>query len=50
MVIGAYVLYLVPYIVASYYERYGAPLLGIKVLLVLLAADRCSVLAGLTRP
>ncbi len=39
-VIGVYWLYLLPYIAASYYERYGMPLLGIKVLLVLWAGDR----------
>jgi hypothetical protein len=39
-VIGVYWIYLLPYIVASYYERYGMPLLGVKVLLVLWAADR----------
>jgi hypothetical protein len=31
--------YLLPYIWASYYERYGLPLLGLKVLLVLWAID-----------
>jgi len=40
MVIGVYGLYLLPYVVASYYERYGMPLLGVKVLLVLWAVDR----------
>jgi hypothetical protein len=40
VVIGVYVLYLLPYVVASYYERYTLPLLGVKVLLVLWAADR----------
>jgi hypothetical protein len=39
-VIGVYLLYLFPYIAVSYYERYGTPLLGIKVLLVLWAAGR----------
>jgi hypothetical protein len=39
-VISVYSLYLLPYIAASYYERYGMPLLGVKVLLVLWAADR----------
>jgi hypothetical protein len=38
--IGVYVLYLLPYIGASYYERYGVPLLGVKVLLVIWAVDR----------
>jgi hypothetical protein len=35
-----YVVYLVPYVVISYFERYSIPLLGIKVLLVLGAAER----------
>jgi hypothetical protein len=39
-VIGVYALYLLPYIVASYYERYTVPLLAVKVLLVLWAFDR----------
>jgi hypothetical protein len=39
-VIGVYCFYLLPYIAASYYERYGMPLLGVKVLLVLWAVDR----------
>jgi hypothetical protein len=38
--IGVYALYLLPYAATSYYERYGAPLLAVKVLLVLWAADR----------
>ncbi len=40
VVIAAYGLYLLPYIGASYYERYGMPLLGVKVLLIVWAADR----------
>jgi hypothetical protein len=39
-VIGVYLLYLLPYIAVSYYERYAVPLLGAKVLLVTWAADR----------
>jgi len=39
-VIGVYVVYLLPYIVVCYYERYAIPLLGVKVLLVLWGADR----------
>jgi hypothetical protein len=39
-VIGAYLLYICPYIAMSYYERYAAPLLAIKVLLIIWAADR----------
>jgi hypothetical protein len=38
--VGVYLLYLLPYIGASYYERYGVPLLGVKVLLVIWALDR----------
>jgi hypothetical protein len=40
VVMGVYLLYLLPYIAASYYERYSIPLLGAKALLVLWAADR----------
>lgn len=40
IVIGVYLLYLLPYIGLSYYDRYGVPLLGAKVLLLLWAADR----------
>jgi hypothetical protein len=32
--------YLLPYVVASYYERYAVPLLAVKVLLVVWGADR----------
>jgi hypothetical protein len=39
-VIGVYVLYLLPYMAASYYERYTVPLVAVKVLLVLYGADR----------
>jgi hypothetical protein len=39
-VVGVYALYLLPYIGASYYERYAVPMIGVKVLLVLWAADR----------
>jgi hypothetical protein len=38
-VMGAYVLYLGPYIAVSYYERYAMPSLAVKVLLVIWAAD-----------
>lgn len=41
IVIGVFLLYLLPYAVISYYERYGLPLLGVKVLLVIWGADRC---------
>jgi hypothetical protein len=40
MVMLLYLLYLLPYVVISYWERYAAPLLGIKVLLILWAAER----------
>ncbi len=40
LVMGAYVCYLGPYIAVSYYERYAMPLLAVKVLLVIWAADR----------
>jgi hypothetical protein len=39
-VIGVYLLYLTPYVAASYYERYTVPLVGVKVLLVIWAVDR----------
>jgi hypothetical protein len=40
VVMGVYILYLMPYVGASYYERYAIPLLGVKVLLVVWAVDR----------
>jgi hypothetical protein len=40
IVLGVYCLYLLPYIGASYYERYAVPLVGVKALLVIWAADR----------
>jgi hypothetical protein len=40
IVMGIYVFYLFPYIGASYYDRYGIPLVGVKVLLVIWAAER----------
>jgi hypothetical protein len=49
-VIGVYWFYLLPYIGASYYDRYGAPLLGVKVLLVIWAADRLLCLLRRQRP
>ena len=39
-VIGVYVFFLLPYIGVSYMERYAVPLVGVKVLLVVWAADR----------
>jgi hypothetical protein len=44
LVIGIYLLYLLPYIGVSYYERYAMPLLSVKVLLVLWATDRLLLL------
>ncbi len=40
LVVGTYVLYLLPYVVISYYDRYAVPLLGVKALLVVWGADR----------
>jgi len=40
VVIGLYLCYLLPYVAASYYERYAVPLLAVKVLLVVWALDR----------
>ena len=39
-VLAVYLLYLLPYIGISYYDRYAMPLLGVKALLVFWAADR----------
>jgi hypothetical protein len=39
MILAAYGVYLIPYIGVSYYERYAMPLLAVKVLLVIWAAD-----------
>lgn len=39
-VIALYGLYLSPYVLVSYYDRYAGPLLGLKVLLVVWAVDR----------
>jgi hypothetical protein len=47
VVVGVYLLYLLPYIAVSYYDRYAMPLLGVKVLLVLSAVGR---LLGVLRP
>ncbi len=38
--IGTYVIYLLPYIAASYYDRYSMPLVAVKVLLVVWATGR----------
>jgi hypothetical protein len=40
VVIGVYLLYLLPFVGASYFERYSMPLVGVKVLLVLWGVDR----------
>jgi hypothetical protein len=45
-VVGVYLLYLLPYVGVSYYDRYALPLLGVKVLLVIWAADRLLSLRG----
>lgn len=50
IVMGAYVIYLLPYIAISYYDRYALPLLGVKVLLVIWAADRLLSPGRLKRP
>ncbi len=39
IVMAIYLLYLLPYIVIGYYERYALPLLGVKALLVVWALD-----------
>jgi hypothetical protein len=39
-VIAVYLLYLLPYVISSYYERYAAPLLAVKVLLVAWSVER----------
>jgi hypothetical protein len=45
-VISMYALYLAPYILVSYYDRYAMPLLGVKALLVLYALDTLLVPVG----
>lgn len=49
VVIGVYALYLLPYVVISYYERYALPLLGVKALLVIWAAERLPGIARVLR-
>jgi hypothetical protein len=44
VVIGTYLVYLLPYVAASYSERYAFCLLGVKVLLVIWGADRLVLL------
>lgn len=47
VVIGVYCLFLLPYVVVSYYDRYAFPLVGVKVMLVVFGADRVlSVVTG----
>jgi len=48
-VIGVYLLYLLPYVASSYYERYAVPLLAVKVLLVIWGMDRLLASAVLSR-
>ena len=40
LILGIYVLYLLPYIGIGYYDRYGVPLLGTKALLTFWGLDR----------
>jgi hypothetical protein len=40
IIMGVYAVYLMPYVVVSYYERYAAPLIGVKVLLVIWGVNR----------
>jgi hypothetical protein len=49
-VLGVYVLYLLPYIAASYYDRYAAPLVAVQALLVLWALDRAWAWRTRSRP
>jgi hypothetical protein len=49
-VVGVYVLYLLPYIAVSYYDRYAAPLVVVQTLLVLWAVDRLWAWRTWSRP
>ena len=40
LAIGVFLSYMLPYVVISYYERYALPTLGLKVVLIVCAADR----------
>jgi hypothetical protein len=40
LVIGLYLFHLLPYVLVSYYDRYAAPLLAVKALLVIWGADQ----------
>ena len=42
VVLGIYIVYLLPYIGISYYNRYAMPLVGVKVLLIVWARIDCS--------
>jgi hypothetical protein len=44
IVIGMFMMYALPYVVISYYERYALPLIGLKTLLIAFAADRLAAL------
>jgi hypothetical protein len=49
-VIGVYVLFLLPYVAASYYDRYAAPLVMVQTSLVLWAVDRAWGWRSRSRP
>jgi hypothetical protein len=49
MIMGAYLLYLAPYVAISYYDRYGFPLVGMKSLLVVWAGSRLTRRVSLGR-
>jgi hypothetical protein len=48
LVISLYIVYLLPFIAITYYDRYAVPLLAAKVLLVVWAGDR--ILSWIIRP
>ncbi len=50
IVIGVYLLYLLPYIGASYYDRYAIPLLAVKVLLMIWAFDHLLTIVRRPKP
>ncbi|HJT77374.1 MAG TPA: hypothetical protein VJ739_09260 [Gemmataceae bacterium] len=50
VVIGVYLVYLLPFVAVSYYERYAVPLLAARVLLVLWATDRLLTFRRAPRP
>jgi hypothetical protein len=49
-VLGVYVLYLLPYVAVSFYNRYGVPLLAVNVLLMVWAVHRVASLWHKRRP